>query len=268
MRTKMMIASAVLSALLAGSAQAATIAGWDFSQYLSGGGFLSIDGVTLTNTLDANYSNLDPTFNLGPDSGVFGTMYINGQFGSTEVTPVGDLSEPFLPIAGSLASNLTAPVTGIGTNPFDSLNELGIEGQLFQEFMSMSVFGPVSVVFEADLTSVPEVGENWFFSFGAKTLVTGAVASGLVEFSLDGVNYASVGSVNLNNTDTPYSLALTPATLDRAFVRVTFTSGSGQPLIDNVAIQATLATVVPEPGTALLLGAGLVGLALAGRRRA
>jgi hypothetical protein len=264
----MMIASAALSALLAGSAQASTIAGWDFSQYLSGGGFLSIDGATQTNTLDSNYSNLDPTFNLGPDSGVFGTMYINGQFGSTEVTPVGDGSEAFLPIAGSLASNLTAPVTGPGTNPFDSLNELGIEGQQFQEFMSMAVFGPVSVVFEADLTSVPEMAENWVFTFGAKTGVPGAIASALVEFSLDGLGYTSLGSVNLNNTDTPYSLALTAAVLDRAFVRLTFAGGEAQPLLDNVAIQATLSTVVPEPGTALLLGVGLVGLALVGRQRA
>jgi hypothetical protein len=266
MKKRMMIASLALSALVAGSAQAATIAGWDFSQYISGGGYLSIDALTLTNTLDANYSNLDPTFNLGPDSGVFGTMYINGQFGSTEVTPTGNQDEAFRPIANSLTSNLTAPVTGPGTNPFDSLNELIIEGQQFAEFASMAVFGAVSVVFEADLTSVPEQGQNWIFSFGAKTGVPGAATSALVEFSLDGINYVGLGSVNLNNTDTPYSIALTTAELDRAFVRMSFAGGETQPLLDNVAIQASL--TVPEPATAVLLLTGLAGLARIGRRRA
>ena len=265
MSNRTWISAVALSSLLAGSAQAATIAGWDFSQYLSGGGFLSIDGLTQRNTLDANYSNLDTTFNLGPDSGVYGTMYIDGQFGSTEVTPVGDGSEAFLPLAGSLASNLTAPVTGPGTNPFDSLNELGIEGQQFTEFMSMAVFGAVSVVFEADLTSVPEQGENWVFTFGGKTNVTGAATSVTVAFSTDGVNYVGLGSLNLNNTDTPYSVALTSAQLDRAFVRLGFSGGEAQPLIDNVAIQASL---VPEPAAALLLLVGLAGLVRAGRRRA
>ena len=45
------------------SAHAASlVAGWDFSQYLSGGHVLSVDGVNLSNTLAANYSSLDPTF--------------------------------------------------------------------------------------------------------------------------------------------------------------------------------------------------------------
>jgi len=46
--------------------------------------------------------------------------------------------------------------------------------------------------------------------------------------------------------------------------RFVFADGGG-PSIDNVAISATL---IPEPGTALLLLSGLGGMAAYGRRRA
>jgi hypothetical protein len=49
-------------------------------------------------------------------------------------------------------------------------------------------------------------------------------------------------------------------------VRLTFNpAGINQPLIDNVALNASLA--VPEPSTALLGSLGLVGLVIAGRKR-
>src|SRR5262245_1029525 len=54
----------IASAFLAAPAGATGIAGWDFSQYL-GTSLLSTDGATFTNTLSANYSQLDPTFNAG-----------------------------------------------------------------------------------------------------------------------------------------------------------------------------------------------------------
>jgi len=266
MRTKILILSIAVSALAAGSAQASTISGWDFSQYLSGGGFLSTDGTTLTNTLSANYSNLDPTFNAGTESGAFGTMFINGQFGSTNITPTGTGTEALLPLAGSLASNLTAPVQAAGDNPFDSLTILSSEGQQFTELMSMAAFAPVSVVFSADLTSVPQIGSDWSISFGSKTSISGATSQVSIEFSTDGTNYTSFGSLNLNNTDTPFSVNLGTAQSEHGYVRLGF-SGVGVPLLDNVAIKATLATV-PEPTAGVLLLVGLAGLARAGRRRA
>jgi hypothetical protein len=259
-----LISSIALSVFVASSAQASTIAGWDFSQYLSGGGFLSTDGTTLTNSLSANYSALDATFNAGAESAAFGKMHIDGLFGSTNITPTGAGDEAFLPIAGSLVSNLNAPVEGLGDNPFDSLTILASEGQQFQELLAMSVFGPVSVVFEADLTSVPESGESWSISFGGLTAAAGASATVTIEFSTDGVGYTSFGSVNLTNVDTAFSVSLGTALSDRAFVRLGF-AGTGQPLIDNVAIGAS---IVPEPATAALLLVGLLGLARAGRRRA
>jgi len=63
-----------LAALVAGpsAAQSSLVAGWDFSQY-AGDGFMSIDGgSSFTNTLPANYSDLDPTFGAGFDSSAFG----------------------------------------------------------------------------------------------------------------------------------------------------------------------------------------------------
>jgi hypothetical protein len=86
-----------------------------------------------------------------------------------------------------------------------------------------------------------------------------------IEFSTDGSNYVGFGSVNLTNVDTAFNVSLGAAESDRAFVRLGFT-GVGQPLIDNVAIGASLS--VPEPATAALLLVGLAGLARAGRRRA
>src|SRR5258707_9305890 len=105
MRTRALIGLiASVSALLSAPAGATGIAGWDFSQYF-GDGLLSTDGVTFTNTLSANYSNLDPTFNAGAESAAFGTMFMNGSFGSTNVN-AGSGTEQFLPTTGSLASNL------------------------------------------------------------------------------------------------------------------------------------------------------------------
>jgi hypothetical protein len=101
------ILSIAVSASIAGSAQAYLVAGWDFSQYFNDG-LLSIDGATYQNTLSANYSDLDPTFGAGAESAAFGTLYFNGSFGSTSVSPTGNLTEEFLPTAGSLTSNLDA----------------------------------------------------------------------------------------------------------------------------------------------------------------
>ena len=76
MRAKLLI-GLIASAFLAAPAGASGIAGWDFSQYF-GDGILSTDGTTFTNTLPANYSNLDPSFNAGAGSAAFGTMFMNG----------------------------------------------------------------------------------------------------------------------------------------------------------------------------------------------
>ena len=255
-----------LAALVGSSAQATMIAGWDFSQY-AGDGFMSVDGGgTFTNTLDANYSDLDPTFGAGAESAAFGTMYVNSQFGSTNVD-AGSGTEQFLPSAaagGSLLSNQTAPG---GIADFDSLTVLLSEGQTTAESLAMLAAAQSTVVFEADLTSTSQAGSLWSISFWAK-MFSGSSSVGIA-FSSDGVNFVSFGSVNLTTVDTPFNVALGADETSKAYVRLTFNpSGANQSFLDNVAINAAnLVEVVPEPSTALLGSLGLIGLAIAGRRR-
>jgi hypothetical protein len=252
-------------ALLVGSgANATMIAGWDFSQYFDVGA-LSTDGADFTATLAANYSDLDPTFGAGAESAAFGTMYMNGANGSSDVVPLlGSGLEPFQPTAsagGSLVSNLTEP----GGVDFDSFTVVLAEGQLFANPLAMIASAAVSVVFEADLLSVPQIGSNWSLSFGARTF--SGNSNLVIEFSTDGVNFAQAGpALNLNTVDTRYVVNLGATVSNNAYVRLTFDpSGVNQPILDNVAIHADLA--LPEPGTALLGSLGLAGLALVGRRR-
>ncbi len=235
MKLRNLIASIALSISVVGNAQADVIAGWDFSQYF-GDGLLSIDGATFTDTLNANYSNLDPTLNLGTESALLGTMYINGQFGSTDV-PEGTGSEEIIPsqVFGSLASNLDAPVQQVGDNAFDSHNELQSEGQQFAEFLAMTAAEVGSIVFQADPVAD---GQNWIFTFGGRTF-SGTASVG-VEFSTDGSSYALVSTENLTTVDTRFEITLPAGAAGSVFVRMNLDPSSGQPFIDNVAIEGNV----------------------------
>jgi hypothetical protein len=248
-----------VAAFVSAPAQATMVAGWDFSQYLSDS-VLSVDGAVYTDTLSANYSNLDPTFGAGAESTPFGTLFLDGSFGSTNVG-AGSGTEAFVPTAGSLISNIDAP----GAIPFDSLTVLVDEGQLFANFLGMTARDVMSVVFKADLNSQPLNGSDWTLSFAGKTF-EGTSTVG-IEFSTDGVSYAPFGSVNLDTNDKPFSVNLGTGLSQEAFVRLVFNPANGQPILDNVAIGGTL-SAIPEPGTALLLVSGLAGLHVFGRRRA
>jgi hypothetical protein len=242
MKTVRLLTVLAAAALVPASAlaQASMVAGWDFSQYL-GDGFLSIDdGSTFTNVLSANYSDLDPTFGAGIESQAFGTMYINGMFGSTNVE-AGSGTEPFVPAAilpnGSLASNLTAP----GEVDFDSHSVLQSEGgQENAVFLSMLALSPVTVVFEASLLSVPpQTGSNWSVGFGGRT-ASGTSTVG-IEFSSDGSNFQSFGSANLTTTDALFEVALGTESTATGYVRLTFNPvDADDAIIDNVAILAEL----------------------------
>ncbi len=257
------IAPFAMTVLMAGPAHATLIAGWDFSQYISGGGFLSIDGQTLTNTLAANYA----TGNLIGDAALpYGTMYINGLFGSSLVTPVGNGSEPWLPVPGSLSANLSAPVLGGNTLEFDSLGNLIAAGQDNANLLRMSALGLVDVVFQANSVGLP--GTDWVLSFGGRS--NSQPTNLTVEFSPSGENYlaATPAPIQLlpstSNEGVRFEIALTANGSDSMFVRLRF-DNSGQGNLDNLALNAN---AIPEPATGLLLAAGLVGLAACRRRSA
>jgi len=248
------IFSIAVSASIACPSHAYMAAGWDFSQYF-GDGLLSINGTTFVTTLSANYSDLDPTFGAGAESAPFGTLYFNGQFGSTAVAATGVLTEEFLPTAGSLTSNLDVPAVS-----FDAFTVLLDEGQTFSNLMSMVARDSVGVVFKADLSSVPETGGNWSVSFGGKTF-EGTSTVG-IDFSTDGSSYAIVDSVILDGSDAQFVVNLGTAPSETAFVRLNFNPiGAAQPIIDNVAIS------VPEPGTVSQCFAVMISLLICGRAR-
>lgn len=250
-----MILSAVASVSIAGSAQAYLAAGWDFSQWF-GDGLLSTDGAAFQNTLSANYSDLDPTFGAGAESAAFGTLYFSGAFGSSAVSATGNFTEELLPTAGSLTSNLDVP-----TVSFDAFTVLLDEGQLFSNLMSMVARDAVSVVFEVDLSTVPETGGNWSLSFAGKTF-EGTSTVG-IDFATDGSSYASVDSVILDASDAQFVVNLGTATAETAYVRLNFAPiGAAQPILDNVAIS------VPEPGAVAHFVAAVLGLSICGRMRA
>src|SRR5262245_843094 len=104
-----------VSVLSAGSAgAAAVVAGWDFSQFR---GSNSLDPI-VTNTVPANYSDSDPTFNAGSGSAAFGTLYFNGTNGSSST------STDFLPTVGTmncqrLPTGAPQPVGGCTTPNVD-----------------------------------------------------------------------------------------------------------------------------------------------------
>lgn len=255
MKTQIRAIASMIAATAAFSvaAQADTIAGWDFSQYFSDG-LLTIDGSTFTTSLDANYSSLDPTFNAGAESAAFGTMSISGAV---------------VPTAGSLESNLDGPADETGENSFDSLTILEFEGQLFQELMSLTAVGSADLVFVADLTSVNDTANLWSVSFGGKTFSDSSCAPNCtstvsVEFSTDGSSYTSFGSVLLGANDQAFNVALDTAAAATGYVRLGLQSASGQPIIDNVAIQAT---PLPEPAATVGVLAGAVCLAALKRLR-
>jgi len=200
----------------------------------------SVDGATPTKTLDANYSDLDPTYGAGTESAAFGRMHLDGLLGSTNARLDG--SDPFLPSSmasrsGSLASNLGAP----GGVDFDCFSVLHEEGQLFIVPITTTARAPVRVVFAADLRSLREQGRDWEISFGGR--VSRGSTQVAIEFSTDGEAFTSFATVTLTEVDSPFRVKLGSTPSQAAYVRLGFepeTERRQQAFLDNVAIHAAL----------------------------
>ena len=256
----------LLSALLlATGANAATVAAWDFSQYLSPG-FLSTDGVNPATTLNSNYSDLDAVQapGLGVGSEVFGTLFLDGTAGST----VASFASGFTAAADLTQNNDAVQAVStvlMGSTAAANLFAFG-ETPPSQEIVTQVglqtlTASPVAV-FQADASSVFGSANSWeltfagLSAFGGDSVVT-------IEVSADGSSFVTLGTETLTGSEGLFNVDL-GSTVDgssTAWVRLSFDDVAGA-TIDNVSFSA-----VPEPGVAMLGLLGAIGLARFGRRR-
>lgn len=249
MKSKLLVTLTALVA--ASSAQAALIAGWDFSQYTADG-FRSIDDNITVDVLSANYSSLAA---IGPASAPFGTMFIDGTNGSTNDSA----ASLIIPTAALL------PVANLGS--FENSSVLTSNGQPFFNNLALLGAGSANVVFKADVSSISAFNyETWIFSFGAVTTTSNSLG---LAYSTDGISFTGLTSQAITSTDTLYTVALPAITTDELFIRVAFSSsGVDAVAIDHVAINATAIAAIPEPSSyAAIAGTALLGFAALRRRR-
>ena len=267
MKTRWMKIAAITvsSACLAGTAAAELIAGWDFSQYAADG---SLDaGSGNVDTLPANYSSLDSSYGAGGtspgDSADFGTLFMNGAFGSSNVDETAASPGPeVVARANDTKANRLAPVTmstsgAFPVNAFDALNVLLGEGQANQSRVGLTARTPVDLVFQADQGAV--LTKTWEVSFaGFAVAPTGPVTVG-VEFAPGCGSYSLIDTVVLSDAEQSFNMPLANVNAQEVCVRLSLDTANGQPVIDNVA--------VPEPGFASMLVAGVLALLGLERRR-
>jgi len=249
---------AVAAMAVASPAQAALIAGWDFSQWALPGA-LTIDNATGTRTLNANYSDLNTEGQdgvVGPAETVPGTLFIDGTFGGY-VAPA-NFQGNFVPNTTDLTANVDLPGGPLqfGTNA--SFNLLTTDDQLFTNFMAMAAKEALSVDFQAF-----GVLSDLFLDFDAKSNSAGSTTIEVLLSTDGGASFAPVTTVNVGINQAANNVVLGGGTVVDPIVRLSFAEPGVSTIVDNVGISGT----VPEPGTLALLGAGVFGLGLIGRRR-
>lgn len=255
------IAAVVPLLFAASGAQATFIAGWDFGQY-AGPGAPTTDGVNLASEVKATYSDFDPTFGAGAESTAFGSLWLDGTAGSSP--GAGGLLVPTSD-AISLLQTLPQNNVPVGDVTFDSgvvqVNEGTTAFGVWQD-VSMISQGTVDVVFQVDS---PGPTSDWFIQLAGLSFAGGGTID--VAWSSDGAAYNPFTTLNLGTTEQAYLVDFGGTALDgqgTSFVRLSFNDANL--VIDNVGVSGTVS--VPEPSVAILLMAGLAGLARAGRARA
>lgn len=264
------IAALAATALLAASAQAVVIAGWDFSQHKFPG---ASDGGG--SPLPATHASLDPN-GAGAESGFIGqATYDDGALLPTagiglncERDNDGDgLEDGCSPrnASGPVSSNRSEPFP-FGSPDFDARSILLSEGQAYAHLYGMTTDTATNVTFTA-AAGYTGGASNWTLSLGGRML-TGTSSALSASISGDGGAGACTptsGSGTLTTMDAR-KVFNCPGTHSQASVTLTLNGSAGaRPVIDNVAIEAT---PIPEPAATAQVLAGvacLVGLAL--RRR-
>ena len=275
MKWQYLVASLAATAI-AGSAQAATmVAGWNFSQYAGDGSLDTNNDFVNEDTLSSNFSNRVSDDGAGVGANPYGTLFMNGQFGSTNVDEDGfpPAFGPSQASGGSLTSNAAAPQTGTpaGAIAFDGPCSAQ-NGQANCQDLAMlaNEFEGLNIVFRATLLPDGLLGQDWKLSFAGKTLGGSSIVT--IDFSLDGTTYVGAVQRTLTTTDSAFSVDFSAVPSDlvsAAFIRLGFDAAFGsEPLIDNLAVTVESTQPIPEPGTAMLLLTGLLGLGISGRRRA
>jgi hypothetical protein len=251
----------VFAAGWAGTASADLIAGWDFSQYRADNTLDS--GAGPADTLPANYSALDPTRGAGVESAAFGTLFMNGANGSTNVTEAAANPE-VVARAHPTEANRETPMDqrGAALIPWSAFDEFGLlasEGQVNQERTALTARAAANLTFQAD-AGAPLTG-SWMVRFAGLAIDPVGNVDVDVDFAADCAGFANVGTVTLTTDERQFELPVSGnITDDEVCVRLNLDPTNGQPVIDNVAL-------LPEPGIASMLGAGALGLALLERRR-
>ncbi|NBB79669.1 MAG: hypothetical protein GVY36_09525 [Verrucomicrobia bacterium] len=179
-----LITSAV--ALTGASAQnQEMIAGWDFSQYANAAGFSTLDNEELIGEVNANFSQSVASFN---GAAALGTLYYDGQFGSTAF----DLLAKEVEIGGDLGT--LGGGGAIGSS--GQRNTLFAQGQANNGANAFGLTTNGSITFVIDMSTFESgsTGEGWSLAFA---VVNGSdpddSSSVAWSYSLDGENFTSTG---------------------------------------------------------------------------
>jgi hypothetical protein len=239
MKNRVILASVVAFTLVAASVKAQTIAQWNFETAVS------------TNAIN---SNLIPGANVNgpavPSDVGSGTAVAHHTTAATYSTPAGDIDAALAPSISSSIHSWSANGWSVGDYYQFQVSTVGFTGINVGWDQAGSGTGPSSfqLQYSTDGTT--------FTAFGGPS----AVASSTWTTSTSGASQNSVSGVPVDNQATAYFrlVDLSTVAINGGAVGI-----GGTDRVDNF----TVFTVVPEPSTVALVGAGLIGMLAMRRRR-